>query len=128
MAIATASYEEVQPRPEDVPTALDEFVAVVCARYGARLHSVVLFGSRARGDMRPDSDADVAVILNDANWRFWHEKMELAGLAYDTLINWGLVIQPWPIPLSAWEAPDTHHNPRFVSAIKQDARPLLEAA
>jgi predicted nucleotidyltransferase len=35
-------------------SALDEV-------YGARVERVVLFGSRARGDARPDSDYDVAV-------------------------------------------------------------------
>ena len=36
--------------------ALDEM-------YGNQLDRVVLFGSRARGDARPDSDYDVAVFL-----------------------------------------------------------------
>jgi uncharacterized protein len=33
--------------------------------YGSRLERVVLYGSRARGDARPDSDYDVAVFLRD---------------------------------------------------------------
>jgi len=33
--------------------------------YGEGLERVVLFGSRARGDARPDSDYDVAVFLKD---------------------------------------------------------------
>src|SRR3954466_12516975 len=39
-------------------TALDEV-------YGDRIERVVLFGSRARGDAREDSDYDVAVFLKD---------------------------------------------------------------
>ncbi|HEY3848955.1 MAG TPA: nucleotidyltransferase domain-containing protein [Acetobacteraceae bacterium] len=35
--------------------------------YGSRLERVVLYGSRARGDARPDSDYDVAVFLRDTN-------------------------------------------------------------
>ncbi len=31
--------------------------------YGDRLVSVILYGSRARGDHGPDSDVDVAVVL-----------------------------------------------------------------
>ena len=34
--------------------------------YGRRLVRLVLFGSRARGDNRPDSDIDVLVVLNGA--------------------------------------------------------------
>jgi predicted nucleotidyltransferase len=33
--------------------------------YGDRLERVALFGSRARGDHRPDSDYDVAVLIKD---------------------------------------------------------------
>jgi len=33
------------------------------ALYGDRLLRVVLFGSQARGDARPDSDIDVAIVL-----------------------------------------------------------------
>lgn len=32
--------------------------------YGDRLARMVLFGSRARGDAKPDSDIDVLVVLN----------------------------------------------------------------
>jgi len=31
--------------------------------YGARVHSVVLYGSRARGDAEPFSDVDVLVVF-----------------------------------------------------------------
>lgn len=42
---------------------LDRFRRAVLQLYGDRLERVVLFGSRARGDARPDSDYDVAVFL-----------------------------------------------------------------
>lgn len=38
--------------------------------YGDRVERVVLFGSRARGDARADSDYDVAVFLRDMSDRF----------------------------------------------------------
>jgi predicted nucleotidyltransferase len=108
--------------------ALNAFVAAVRRHYGSRLHDIVLFGSQARGDARPDSDADVAVILEDGDWRFWREKMALAALAYDALIEAGLFIQPWPIARGGWETPSKHHNRRFVEAVKRDVRRLPEAA
>lgn len=33
--------------------------------YGNRLDRIVLFGSHARGDYRPDSDIDFMIVLND---------------------------------------------------------------
>lgn len=121
-------YDEVQPKPEDVAKALEAYIAAVRAHYGIRLHGVVLFGSRARGDHRPDSDADVAIILQDGDWRFWAEKMLLADLTYEALIEYGLRIQPWPVSVGAWNNPELHHNPGFIKAIKCDAHQLQELA
>ena len=42
---------------------LEELKERLSAAYGERLHAVVLFGSEARGDARPDSDIDVLVVL-----------------------------------------------------------------
>ena len=119
--------EERPPTDEDVRRALSSYTGTLRAHYGARLLDVVLFGSRARCDQRPDSDADVAVILANGDWRFWREKMILADLAYEALTENGLVIQPWPIGQSEWEAPSNHRNPNFVVAIKRDARSLVGA-
>ena len=44
---------------------LKEFRAALGALYGSRLERAVLFGSRARGDARSESDYDVAVFLRD---------------------------------------------------------------
>ena len=46
------------PKLARIATALRE-------RFGARLVSALLFGSRARGDHQDDSDYDVAVLLDD---------------------------------------------------------------
>ena len=64
--------------------------------YGDRLERVLLFGSRARGDARPDSDWDIAVFLRgyDGNWEEWSR---LSGLAFDILLETGidLSLQPF---------------------------------
>src|SRR5438874_9741392 len=44
---------------------LECFRATLTEIYGDRIERVVLFGSRARGDAREDSDYDVAVFLRD---------------------------------------------------------------
>ena len=54
-----------EEKPSDDPV-LARFRAAVIEIYGERLERVVLFGSRARGDAKPDSDYDIAVFLNDA--------------------------------------------------------------
>ena len=50
------------------------------ALYGARLKRVLLYGSRARGDHRPDSDFDVLVVLNGPI-DYWPETQHLGALS-----------------------------------------------
>jgi predicted nucleotidyltransferase len=51
---------------------LKRFRAALDEMYGDRLERVVLYGSRARGDARKDSDYDVAVFLKGFTNR-WQE-------------------------------------------------------
>jgi predicted nucleotidyltransferase len=55
-----------------VPT---RFRAALDKVYGERIERVVLFGSRARGDARPDSDYDVLVFLKGSDQAARHEEM-----------------------------------------------------
>ena len=63
--------------------------------YGKRVERVVLFGSRARGDARPDSDYDVAVFLKEPE-SFWRESGRLADIGTDILYDTGAVINALP--------------------------------
>ena len=49
---------------------LAKFRDAVTQIYGARIERVVLYGSRARGDAKPDSDYDIAVFLEGMASRF----------------------------------------------------------
>jgi predicted nucleotidyltransferase len=101
----TADQLEEFPRPptdREVSEALARFAAAVRQHYGNRLRGIYLFGSRARGDHGPDSDADVAILLADDGWRFWDEKMRLVDLAFDTTHDSGLYVQPWPFTEREW--------------------------
>lgn len=112
------------PDDETVAKALQDFAAAVRRHYGDRLRGLYLFGSRARGDHTPESDADVAVVLADGNWRYWDEKMQLSDLSYDSLIETGADIQGWPVRQSEWDKPDLHRNPQLVQAMLQDGKLL----
>jgi predicted nucleotidyltransferase len=70
--------------------------------YGARnIERVVLFGSRARGDARPDSDYDVAVFLNDPG-ELWDELGNLSRITTAILNDTGAVISAKPFTAGAW--------------------------
>jgi predicted nucleotidyltransferase len=98
----TACYngEAMTEKPADDPV-LTRFRAAVTEIYGERVERVVLFGSRARGDAKPDSDYDTAVFLKDAG-TFTVECKRLADVSTEILFALGAVISATPFPAGAY--------------------------
>src|SRR6516165_498753 len=86
--------------PDD--PVLERFRLALGEIYGNRLERVVLFGSRARGDARPDSDYDVAVFLKSLPDR-WAELDRLAKLRVDFLDETGAFFDAKPYPATAYQ-------------------------
>jgi uncharacterized protein len=90
----TAATVDLPAPPRDHPL-LRRLRAELERLYGPRLERVILFGSRARGDARPDSDWDVAVVLRGHDGDL-EESFRLADLAYDLLLETGEMLSPKP--------------------------------
>ena len=88
------------PTPADDPV-LVRFRAALDALYGERLERAVLFGSRARGDARADSDYDVAIFLHNFT-RPWPELGPLSAVTTDILMATGAVISTLPFPAGSY--------------------------
>ncbi|KRE17664.1 hypothetical protein ASE63_00165 [Bosea sp. Root381] len=113
--------------PDDATAAaaLEDYAERVRESYGARLVEMHLFGSRARGTARPDSDADVAVVLSAFEGGALSEKMHLVDLGFDALTDAGLMIQPWPFTEREWRAAEPQGRfGALLAAARRDARPL----
>jgi predicted nucleotidyltransferase len=84
------------------PIVLSKFRAALKELYGDRIERVVLYGSRARGDAREDSDYDVAVFLKDLDDR-WAEMGKIAIAADDILDATGAVIHAMPYQAGSYQ-------------------------
>ena len=78
-----------------------KFRAAIADVYGARIERIVLYGSRARGDARPDSDYDIAIFLENLTDR-WSEVDQLVEVELDVMDEIGASIHALPFPAGAW--------------------------
>jgi predicted nucleotidyltransferase len=63
-------------------------------KLGARVKRMILFGSRARGDAHPQSDADCLVIVDRVSSRVNESIDETAG---ETLCRYGIMVSAFPV-------------------------------
>ena len=102
----------------DTERAARAFVAKVENRYD--LVGAILFGSRARRNYHPDSDADIAVLLHGHRGQFLDTKLALADIAYDVLLETGVLIQPLPVWENEWKHPERYNNPLLLHNISRE--------
>lgn len=102
----------------ETAAATRAFIGKVARRFD--LAGAILFGSRARKSHRPDSDADVAVLLHGRPGKFVATKLAMADLAYEVLLTTGIRIQPLPIWEVEWDHPEAYSNPRLLHNIERD--------
>ncbi len=82
-------------------TVLRKYRIALAELYGDRIERVVLFGSRARGDAKDDSDYDVALFLNHLPDR-WEEIGRLAKLQIAIMDETGVDIHTIPFQAGCW--------------------------
>jgi uncharacterized protein len=102
--------------PTDFSLA-EEYKRRVIGAFNGRVAKVILYGSRARGDARPDSDWDIAVFLTgDATS---DDLDRLSDLGTDLLYETGQYVQPMPIPARRFD-----EDSPLLKAIRSEGLPL----
>lgn len=102
----------------DTEEAVRRFLSLIASRYD--MAGAIIYGSRARGTHRPDSDADVAVLLNGEHQRFLTTKLAMADVAFDVLLETGVNISPLPVWLDEWDHPENYSNPALLRNIARE--------
>jgi len=84
------------------------------SRLGKNLQQLVLFGSRARGDARADSDYDLLVLVNEVNRGVKDAIDDVAG---EMLYEFGMVVSAFPTSKEAVRS--RKYSPLLLNVAKE---------
>ena len=90
--------------------SLETLVQRLHTRYDDKIQSVVLFGSKARGDARSDSDIDVLVVLTSDDP---HLRSKIRRLAARVSLEYDILISLFAVSRSHWENLSSYRFPIY---------------
>ncbi len=102
------------------PTVISEFKSALEQAYGERIERAVLYGSRARGDAKRDSDYDIAVFLKSMA-DLYDEIHALAAIQIKLLDKTGAHVHALPFAAGSWD----HPSSPLMYEIRKDGVDLL---
>jgi putative addiction module CopG family antidote len=80
----------------------------------------ILFGSRARRTHSADSDADIAVVLKGRPRNRTAAGLDMAGIAFDVLLETGILVEPLPLWDIEFSHPEKFANPALIDNILRE--------
>lgn len=80
----------------------------------------ILFGSRARGTHTAESDADIAVVLEGAKGNRYAVSGDMAGIAFDVMMETGVLVEALPLWADELKRPEIFSNPALILNIQRD--------
>jgi DNA polymerase sigma len=86
-------------------TVLDRLKTLLLKR--VRLHKLILFGSRARGNADPYADMDVVVVLDSPSEE---ERDYVSNCAWEAGFEHGIVVVPVVFSKNEWEKGPERHS------------------
>jgi uncharacterized protein len=80
----------------------------------------IVFGSRARGSHSDGSDADIAVVLNGPHGQRSSVAIDMAGLAFDAMLETGVLVEALPLWKDEILHPEMFSNPVLLEVIQRE--------
>ena len=85
-----------------------------------RVHEAILFGSRARRDHGPVSDADLAIVLEETHGNRSAAVKDMAAVAFHVMLETGIMVEAMPFWREEFEQPDSYVNPALIRNILRE--------
>ena len=102
----------------EVERAIALFLETLRKQYA--VDEVRLYGSRARGDFRPDSDVDLAVVLHGERGDIWDTAQAFGDISYDVLMETGVAVSALPLWHDDLNHPERARNPALMRNIQRE--------
>lgn len=80
--------------PQIMESLIEQYITEIKKLYGVHLRKVILYGSYARGDFRPDSDVDILILLDISDLELKTYSQQLSYMTYDFNLDNDLDIKP----------------------------------
>ena len=79
---------------ERIKKLIEQYITNVKNIYGKHLREIILYGSYARGDFRPDSDIDIMILVDISDLDLKVYSQDLSYMTYDFNLDNDLDIKP----------------------------------
>lgn len=80
--------------PKIMRDLIEQYVEEVKKIYGFHVRQIILYGSYARGDFRPDSDVDIMILVDMSDLELKVYAQKLSYMTYDFNMDHDLDIKP----------------------------------
>ena len=105
---------------------IDQYVEEIKRIYGSHVKQIILYGSYARGDFRPDSDVDIMILVDMSDLELKAYGQQLSYMTYDFNMDHDLDIKP--IAKSQQHFQNWVEAYPFYANVEKEGVKLFEAA
>lgn len=112
--------------PKRMQRLIDQYVEEIKRIYGSHVKQIILYGSYARGDFRPDSDVDIMILVDMSDLELKAYGQQLSYMTYDFNMDHDLDIKP--IAKSQQHFQNWVEAYPFYANVEKEGVKLFEAA
>lgn len=104
-----------------IPSRFEEAIHAVIERTRElnKITLAVIYGQFPWETDSDDAEVQLALILDDDVTDFVATKLELTKTAYDVLVETGIEVAPFPVPVTHWYLPSKAANPSLIEDIRK---------